>query len=241
MNPKQKFSFSRFVPLLIILVAIMSFFYFHLFDYLSFKSLQAKHQLLLQWMQTHYSLAVLIYCLVYTVLVTISVPGASILTMAGGYFFGLLAGTVYVVVSATIGATLLFLAVKTPLGSVLSTNTSSWINRFERGFQKNAFNYLLFLRLVPLFPFWVINIIPALLNIPLMTFVVTTFFGIIPGSLIYVWLGTDLQTILQTKKPLHADIIFTPNFLLPLIALGILALAPILYKKIRGSKEPYHE
>ena len=113
----------------------------------------------------------------YTLAVAISIPGAVFLTLAGGFLFGVYLGTILVVISATLGATLLFFAVRTTLGEWLAQKASEWIERMQHGFQHNAFSYLLTLRLIPLFPFWVVNIAAALLGVPLSTYVITTFFG----------------------------------------------------------------
>lgn len=223
----------RWIPLLIIFLAFILAIYFRLYDYFNFKILAQYHKQLTQWTSQHYMLAVILYVLVYVVAVAASIPGATILTITGGFLFGYFFGTLYVVISASIGASIIFLAVKTALESWLQEKASRWVRRMEQGFQKNAFNYLLFLRLVPLFPFWVVNIVPALLGVRFRIFFLATFIGIIPGSFVYVSVGRGLESILAVGKTPNLKIIFEPHILLPLLALAILALIPPLYKKAR--------
>ncbi len=232
----KKNKFTRWLPLLIILIAFGGIIYFRWYEYLSFSSLQQQHQQLQRWTSQHYVLVVFIYMLTYIIAVALSVPGAIFLTLAGGYLFGIVPGTIYVVISATIGACIIFTAVKTALGRWLEDKASGWVSRMEKGFQENAFSYTLFLRLVPLFPFWVVNIVPALLDVRLRIFVVATFLGIIPGSFVYVLVGNGLGSILKTGQQPNLGIIFQPQVLVPLVALALLSLLPILYKKLKRSK-----
>ncbi len=227
----------RFLPLLVIIIALALAVYFRLYEYLSFTSLQQHHQQLLTWTQQHYFLILLIYMVIYIIAVAISIPGATILTIAGGLLFGIIPGTIYVVISATIGATLLFLATKTSLGNLLKAKAGPKLHKLEKGFQHNAFSYLLVLRLIPLFPFWLINIVPAVLNVRLRTFVTATFLGIIPGSFVYVLLGNGVSSVLDAGQTPNLGIIFQPAILAPLIGLAALALVPIIYKKIKAKNK----
>ena len=225
-------SMKRFIPLILLVIGLVLFFYFRLYQYLSFTQLKAHRDLLLQWTSTHYELAVLAYFVIYIVAVAISIPGAIFLTLTGGFLFGIVFGTIYTVIAATIGATLLFIAVKTAFGTWLANKANTWVKRMQQGFQENAFNYLLFLRLIPLFPFWAVNIAPALLNMRLVPFMVATLVGIIPGSLVYVALGNGLQEIFANNQTPNLGVIFKPVILLPIVGLAILALVPIIYKKM---------
>lgn len=231
-------SLLRFLPLTVLVLTLLLVLYFRLYTYLSFSTFQQYHHTLLQWTNQHYALSVMCFITIYIIAVAISIPGAVFLTLAGGFLFGLLLGTVYVVFSATIGATLLFLAVNTALAQWLEHRASRWIKKMEQGFQHNAFNYLLVLRLIPLFPFWLINIVPALLNIPLRTFISATVIGIIPGSFVYVSVGNGLSHILASGQTPNLRIIFSPLILLPLVGLAVLSLLPILYKHFQ---EKHHE
>jgi len=224
---------KRTWPILIIFIFFVFYFYFGLDEYISFKTLQKHHKELHQWTMTHYPLAVLVYAFFYITAVTISIPGAAILTLAGGYLFGIIQGTIIVVFSATIGASLLFVAVQTSMGPWLEEKTSNWLKRLRKGFQENAFYYLLTLRLIPLVPFWVLNIVPALLGMNWKSYVSATALGIIPGSLIYVMLGNGLSYIFASGKEPNYTIIFSPPLLIPILGLALLALLPVLYKKLK--------
>lgn len=233
LNP-QKFSFYKLIPILLLLVALILFFYFRLDKYLSFEVLQKQRNILHSWTTQHSIIAPIIYMITYIIAVAISIPGAIFLTLIGGFLFGIMMGTIYVLISATIGASILFLAARSAFNSFFALKAKPWIQKMEKGFQQNALQYLLFLRLVPLFPFWLVNIVPALLNVRLKTFLIATFFGIIPGTVIYISVGNGLNTIFDSGQTPNLSIIFKPAILLPLIGLAILSLLPVFYKKWKG-------
>ena len=226
----------RFIPLLLIIIAIALVFYFKLDHYLSFESIKTHKDLLLTGIDQYYALSVCVFILIYIIIVTLSIPGATFLTLTAGFLFGILWGTVYVIISATIGATCLFLIVQLSVGQWLAAKNSHWVTRMQTGFQKNALQYLLFLRLVPLFPFSVINVVSGILNIKKSTFVIGTLFGIIPGSLIYTLLGNGLGHAFSTGKAPDLSIIFAPHIFWPLVGLAILSLAPIVYKYFKRKR-----
>lgn len=222
---------KRWLPLLLIVLVLALIFSLRLHKYLSFESLKTHRNLLLEWTSEHFLLSSLIFVAIYTIAVAVSIPGATFLTLAGGFLFGPLFGSILVVISATMGATLLYFAVKTSLGDWLSQKATGWISRMRDGFQENAFSYLLFLRLVPVFPFWVINIVPALLGVSAATFIIATFFGIIPGSVVYVLVGNGLSHIFATNQTPNLSIIFDQKILYPLLALAAMSLLPVIYQK----------
>lgn len=223
----------RWLPILILIMLLILAFSLGWFRYLSFTALTQYHHTLQQWTNTHYAASVCLFMLVYIVAVSISLPGASILTLLGGFLFGIIPGAIYVVLSASIGAAIIFLAVKTALGDMLQRKAKGWVSKLEAGFRKNAFNYLLFLRLIPLFPFWVINIVPALLNVNLRVFFIATILGIIPGTTVYVAVGNGLSAIFKTGGTPDLSIIFKPSVLIPILCLAALSLVPLLYQKLR--------
>ncbi|KTC84501.1 TVP38/TMEM64 family protein [Legionella brunensis] len=234
----KKISLGRFIPLLILVILLVLFFYFRLDSYLTFDALQQHRTLLLAWTKEHYLLMMLSFMAIYSLAVAISIPGAVFLTLTGGFLFGIVWGTIYVVFSATIGATLLFFAVRTALHDWLSRRNEIWVAKMREGFRKNSFSYLLILRLVPLFPFWIVNIVPGLLNVKTKTFILATFIGIIPGSLIYVMVGNGLGHVFDKNEKPDLAIIFTPEIILPLIGLALLTLIPVIY---RWSSKDNHE
>jgi uncharacterized membrane protein YdjX (TVP38/TMEM64 family) len=159
-----------------------------------------------------------------------------VLSITGGFLFGAVWGTVHIVLSATLGATLLFLIAKTSLGDPLRATASPWLQKMQAGFQENALSYLLMLRLVPLFPFFVVNLVPAFLGVALSTYILATFIGIIPGAFIYASVGAGLGSLFEAGKAFRPKDILTPQILMALIGLGVLALMPVVYKKLTGRR-----
>jgi len=227
------FYWKRLLPLCILIIGLIAFFSLGLNDYFSFDKLKANRTALINWTQAHYLLALLIYMTSYIIAVAISLPGATFLTLVAGFLFGIWLGTIVVVVSATLGSLAIFLAVRFAFEPWFAKKTNRWIAKMRNGFKRNAFQYLLFLRFIPLFPFWVVNIVPAILDVSITTYVITTFIGIIPGSLIYVFLGSGLGDVFDQNQAPHLDIIFTPSIFIPLLFLAILSLSPILYKSLK--------
>ena len=163
----------------------------------------------------------------------LSVPGAVFLTLLGGYLFPQPFSTIYVVFSATCGATLIFLAARTALKEILKKKAGPFLQKMEKGFQENAVSYLLFLRFVPLFPFWLVNIAPAFFRVSLITFVWTTLVGIFPGSLVFTLAGGGLEKILENNETFSITTIFNTQIKIALVLLGIIALVPIIWKKFK--------
>jgi uncharacterized membrane protein YdjX (TVP38/TMEM64 family) len=225
---------KRLLPLAVLLLAIVTAFGLGLDDYISFEQLERHRAQLLDFVARHPVMAPLVFMLIYASVVALSIPGGAVLTIAGGFLFGLAAATVYVVVAATIGATVVFLIAKTALGDTLRQKAGPAMRRMEAGFRENALNYLLFLRLIPVFPFWLVNLVPAFLGVPLTTYVVATFIGIIPGSLVYASVGNGLGAVFEAGGRPDLGIIFKPEIILPIIGLAVLAILPVAYKKIRA-------
>ncbi len=232
---KPKLSLGRLIPLVLLGTGLVSFFAFGLNDYISFDALRENREALSQWVSDYGFTAALLFMLAYALVVAFSLPGGAIMTIAGGFLFGLVA-TIYVVIGATIGATILFVAAKTALGDALRARAGGFIKKMEQGFRENAFSYLLFLRLVPAFPFWLVNLVPAFLGVPLKTYVIATFIGIIPGSAVYTSVGNGLGAVFDAGQTPDLGIIFRPEILLPIVGLAVLALVPVIYTKV--SKKP---
>ncbi len=221
----------RFLPLLVLLAGFGAFFALGLHRYLSFATLQAHYATLRQWVQAHSLLAPLAYMGVYTLVVAFSLPGGAVLSITGGLLFGAFWGTLYIVVGATLGATILFLLARTALGEPLRARAGPWLHRLQRGFQENALNYLLVLRLVPLFPFWVVNLVPAFLGVRVSVYVLGTFVGIIPGTFVYASVGAGLGSVFAAGESFDPRAILTPQIVVALVGLAVLALIPVWYKK----------
>ncbi len=196
----------------------------------------------------NFILAVLAYVATYAAAVAISVPGASILTLSGGLIFGWLLGGAAAVAGASIGAVILFLIARSAFGETLRSKAGPRINGLVEGFQKDALNYLLFLRLVPAFPFFVVNIAAALFNVPLRTYVIGTVIGIIPATFAFASIGAGLDSVFASSKAnqaacaalkgvaacpleLSAKSLVTKEILIALSLLAVVALIPVAYKK----------
>jgi uncharacterized membrane protein YdjX (TVP38/TMEM64 family) len=224
----------RFAPLIVLLLAVAAAFALGLDDYVSFEQLERNRARLLDLVHRHPFLAPFAFMLIYATAIGLSMPGGAILTLAGGFLFGLVPGTFYSVIAATVGATVVFLIARTALGDSLRQRAGPAMRRMEAGFRENALNYLLFLRLVPVFPFWLVNLVSAFLGLPLRTYVLATAVGIIPGSLVYASVGNGLGAVFDAGGRPDLSIIFEPQIILPIIGLAALALVPVGYKKMRA-------
>ena len=213
---------------LLVGLAVATFFYFDLGQYLSLDGLKANRDYLLVFTESHYSAAVGLFIVVYCIVVGLSLPGGAIMTLAGGFLFGSVLGTVYVNVGATVGATLAFLVARYLLRDWVEQKFGNRLGAIQEGFAKNAFSYLMTLRLIPLFPFFLVNLVSGLTRVSVTTYVVATSLGIIPGSFVFAYAGRQLGTINSLKE------IVSPNVLMAFTLLGLLALLPILYKKFAG-------
>jgi uncharacterized membrane protein YdjX (TVP38/TMEM64 family) len=166
----------------------------------------------------------------YAGLTALSVPGGAIMSIAAGFLFGLWLGLIYVLVGATAGAGAIFVIARAGL-SGLAERAGPRAARLKEGFDKNALSYLLVLRLIPLFPFWLVNIVAALAGMRFDSYVIGTFVGIIPGSLVYVSLGNGMGDIVASGGAPDLTVIFRPGVLLPILGLALLALTPVFYKR----------
>jgi uncharacterized membrane protein YdjX (TVP38/TMEM64 family) len=229
--------FKRFLPLIIILAGMALIYFSGQYRYLSFDCLKTYHQTLKAFIIAHPVIVPTLYILSYIVLTALSVPGAIFLSLLGGYLFPQPLSTIYVVFSATCGATLIFLAARTALGNSLREKAGPFLIKMEKGFQENAASYMLFLRFVPLFPFWIVNIAPAFFGVRLKTFVWTTLVGITPGAFIFTLAGRGLEKIFETDQAFSLNAIFNTQMKIALGLLGVFALVPILLKKIKRSRD----
>ncbi len=203
-------------------------------DFLSLEALRENRVALLEFVERNYGAAVVIFVLIYVVAVTFSIPGAVWLSIAGGFIFSAGPATVFIVLSATVGATLVFLLARYVLGDMLRQKAGGAIERMRAGFQENALSYMLVLRLVPLFPFFIVNLVPAFLNVPLRIYVTGTALGIIPGSFVYAWVGSGVGAVFDAGGDVDPGaVLLQPNVIGPLLGLAALALIPVAYKKFR--------
>lgn len=228
----------RWVPLAGIAAGAALGAYF-LRDTLSFQTLADNREALIAFRDANYLVTALIYVGVYIALVAFSIPGATIATLAGGFLFGLVPGTILTVLGATLGATAIFLAAKWGFGEKLAAKmetSEGAAKRFRDGLRQDELSYLFLIRLVPAVPFFVANLLPALVGVGLGKYVVTTFFGIMPGTAVYTWVGVGLGAVFASGQTPNLGIIFEPQILGPLLGLAGLAALPIILKRLRGTK-----
>lgn len=221
---------KRYLPLLIIVAISLMAWTMGVHRLFSFDLLRTHQKDLETYINLYPLMSFATYMGLYIAIVGLSIPGATFMTLVGGFLFGQLVGTGLVVVSATIGATILFVTAKFASEDFLTRKAGPWMDKMKGGFQKNALYYLLTLRLIPIFPFVAINLVAAVFQIPLRTFIVGTFIGIIPGSFVYVSIGNALKDVILTPN-LTPNIIVEPKFMIALVGLGILSLLPVLYKR----------
>lgn len=231
--PRRLPPWGRILTAVLLLSGLTAFLAFGGHRYLSLETLSDNREALLKWRDHNVGLAVLAYIGVYAAAVAASLPGGVWLTIAGGFLFGAIAGTACTVVGAVIGACAVFLAARYVAGDVLRRRVGGAIGRMEAGFRENALNYLLVLRLVPLFPFWLVNLVPAFLGVPFRTYLIATAIGIIPGSFVYALVGDGLGAVLDAGGHPDPGIIFEPRVIAPIIGLAVLSLLPVVYKRLR--------
>ncbi|MEQ8824330.1 MAG: TVP38/TMEM64 family protein [Filomicrobium sp.] len=254
-NPKthtaaatDKSALKTWAPLIVIVGLMGLVFAMGWHKYLTLEQLGRNYAALSEFISANMILSILAYAALYIVVVALSLPGALALTLAGGLFFGWQIGGPVTVVAATIGATIIFLVAKTSLGETLAAKAGPAINKLREGFQENALSYLLFLRLVPAFPFFVVNLAPALLGVPLRTYVLGTLVGIIPGTMAFSFAASQLKTIIEKTNAEHAacvaanglaacpysidaSTLVSKEIILAFAAIGVVALIPVIVKK----------
>jgi len=235
-NPKSQtgLPIRRILPLAIILcVAVIGF--FTLGDYLSFETLRQNRDLLLTFRDQNFVLCVVGFMAIYITIVAFSLPGAAIASLTGGFLFGLAPGTLVNIVSATIGAGMIFAAARYGLGEALSRRmnaSAGMVHKFGEGLKHNELSFLFLMRLVPAVPFFAANLIPALLGVSPTRFLFTTFFGIIPGAIVYTWVGVGLSDVFSRGESPNLGVIFSPQILIPILGLSALAAVPIFLKQL---------
>lgn len=225
---------KRWIPLLVILLLMGILYLSGLLEYFTFENLRAHRIEILAFVEKRSFLAALLFIFFYILSTSLSLPIGSFLSVVGGFLFSQPLSTFYVVIGATIGASIIFLSAKTALGDFFRRKAGSRMEKFEKAFRKNGVGYLLFLRLVPIFPFWLVNLLPAFVGVSLLTFAWTTFLGIIPGAFVFTQAGAGLGAILDSGETFSIDAVLNWHVKVAFIALGFFALIPVLLQKIRG-------
>ena len=249
----------RFGPLGV-LMAIAAFVYFMGWHhYFSFEQLAAHRKMITGLVADHFWLSVLIFAAAYAAVTALSLPVGSFFTILGGFLFGPLIGGTATVVGATIGALLIFFIVRTSLGEALAERAGPFIEKLRDGFKQNALSYMFFLRLAPVFPFWLVNIAPALLGVGSMTYFIGTFLGIMPATYTFSYIGAGLGSVIEAQAKAYGQCqnrndtegirpidtgcsisfnpgdLVTPELLIAFAGLALLALLPVVLNKFRKS------
>jgi uncharacterized membrane protein YdjX (TVP38/TMEM64 family) len=255
---RESRSFARrLLPLLVIVAAAAAVYLTVGRGMISLEALVQHRAAIDTFVMEHQVLAVLAYIGLYAVAVALSLPGATFLTVTGGFLFGLVLGASAAVIGATIGATIIFLVARTALGEPLLKRAGPRALKLAENFREDAFSYLLFLRLVPAFPFFLVNLVPAFAGVGLVPFVTATAIGIIPGGVAYAFAGTGLDSVIAAQKSsfdacvaagrsdcqltFDASAILTPELLGALVALAVLALVPVVVKRLRARKRAIND
>lgn len=243
----------RWLPLVLLAVAAVAAYVSGLTQYLSLGFLALKLDQLQAFVAAHQFAAVLMYIAAYIITVALSLPGATSLTLLGAVIFGWKIGTPASVIGATLGATIVFAIVKSSLGSSLERKAGPFAEKLAAGFAQNAFSYLLTLRLAPIFPFFIVNIVAAMLRVDLFTFVLATFLGIIPGTLAFNWLGSSVGGMMTSKADAYRHCmasqpagsckldfevasLLSPQIIGGLFILALVSLFPVVLRRIKGGR-----
>lgn len=251
----KKSSLRQYAPLLIILGLMALVFSQGWHKHFTLKELALNLEQLKSLIEANFLLALLAYVGLYVVITALSLPAGAMVTIAGGLLFGWFTGTLATVTGATIGATLIFLAARSSLGALLRQKAGPWLKQLEAGFQDNALSYMFFLRLVPAFPFWLVNLAPAFLGVKLSHYMFATFFGIIPGTLAFSYIGEGLESVIRAQRSayeqcvakaasaaectfgLNASALVTKEIIIALLLLSLVALIPVAIKRLRGRRD----
>lgn len=228
---------KRFGPLIVIALAVAAVIASGVADHLSLVELKARRDQLQGFVALHPALSFGLYILIYIAVVSLSLPGALVMTLSGGFLFGPWLGAVAAASGASLGAAVIFMVCRSAVGDSLRGKAGSTISKIEEGVRRDAFSYILTLRLIPVMPFWLVNLAAGFVDIPLRTFLSATVLGILPGSLVYAGLGSGLGEVFASGQEPNLRVIFEPHVLLPLVGLGLLSLLPVVLRRFRKSEK----
>ena len=222
---------KRWAPIIVILAILIGGYLAGLNEYFSLDFITENRDKLMVRVEENFFLSLAAYFAIYTVAVAVSFPGASLITIISGFLFGWFAGGLTTVFAATLGASIIFMAARTSFGDLLQKKAGKRMAKLSEGFQKDAFNYLFTLRLAPIFPFWLINLAPALFGMKLMPYVIATFIGIIPGTFAYAYLGQGLGTTIA-----GGGFSVSPTLIAALAVLALVSVIPLVVKRWKKNK-----
>ena len=230
---------TRHLPLAAILtVALVGT--FTLRDFLTFATLHDNREALVAFRDANYVGMVAVFMAVYVLIVSFSLPGGAVASVTGGFLFGLLPGTAVNVIAATIGASVIFLAARWGLGRILSAKldaTEGKTHRFVDSLHENEVAVMFMMRLVPVVPFFVANLLPALVGVKFRHFLVTTALGIVPGGLVFTSIGVGLGEVFDRGEDPDLSLLWEPQVIGPMIGLALLSALPMILKALRRNKD----
>ncbi len=232
--PVRHRTVGRLLPLALLAVGLALFFLAGGHEGLNFDELARNRAALQDWVEGHPWLAPPAFTFGYAVAISLSLPIGMLLTVAGGFLFGPVVGALCAATGATLGATAPFLAARSAFGARPRRRVEAALRRMDAGFRDNAFHYLLFLRLVPVFPFWLVNIAPAFTEVPLRTYLAATALGVLPGTVVYALVGSGLGAVIDRGGTPDLGVLFEPAILAPLVGLALLVLLPTVLRRRRG-------
>jgi len=221
---------KRLLPVVVLAGIVIAFFASGLDQYLTWAALHDHDMVLRAFVGRHPILAPVAFVVAYALVIALSVPGGAIMTLSGGFLFGLWFGALLAIIGATSGAIIIFLLARFVISDLVRRRAGPLLKRMADGFARNAFSYLLFLRLVPLFPFWAVNLVPAFAGIGVPTFAAATVIGIVPGTLAYASIGSDLGAYFGANASVPLGQVFSPEMLVLRAGLAAIALLPIIVK-----------
>ena len=227
---------KKFLLPMVLIAGLIIFFTTDLKNTFSIAGLATNYSVITAFVASNQQATWLGFMLLYAVVVALSLPAASLLTLAGGAVLGWIAIPL-IIIGASAGACVVFIAAKTVFASLFSERAAGFISRLEAGFKKDAFSYLLALRLIPAAPFWVVNIVPALLGMRLLPFFIATFIGIAPGTSVYVAVGRGFDKVLARGEVPDLFTLQDPYIIAPLVALGLLSLMPVVVKRLKRAQK----
>lgn len=244
----------RWAPLIALIAVVLAVYASGALRFLSLAAVAEDRDTLQSLVNEHWVGTLIGYALLYVAVVALSLPAGALLTIVGGFLFGWMIAAPVTIVAATAGASILFLIARSFLGDVLLRRAGPRLKSFSEGFRSDSFHYLLFLRLVPGFPFWLVNIAPALFNVPLRTYVAATLLGIMPGTFAYAFLGSGFDSIIAAQRQAYEQCVarsgaeacelrldpgslLTGEMIVAFLALGLVALLPVALRRFGSGRE----
>lgn len=224
----MKTTMKKILIAVFLVAAIILAYLSGIYRYLTFENLAAHKAMLQEFVRGHYLLSIAGFVLLYVIVVALSIPGAVILSLSSGFLFGTVLGVILNNVGATTGAVCIFFITRHLIGNWLQTRYESQLSKFNNEFARNGAHYLLTLRFIPAFPFFLVNILAGLTKVPFSTFLWTTCLGILPGGIVYTFMGSQLSTIQSPKD------IFSANITIAFILLALFSIAPVIYNHLKA-------